>query len=70
MSLVKLLRQIAWLAVLPALVMWVIAMIGPGQPSELTSFCIKYWWITFVLGASVFCLLRSVAWFIHKAGMV
>ena len=69
MSLVKLLRQIAWLAILPAFVMWAIALLGPWQQSELTSFCIKYWWITFVLGASIFFALRSAAWFMHKFGM-
>ena len=65
----KLLRRIAWFAFVPSIVMWAVAMLGTGQPpSELTMFCIKYWWITFVLGASLFVALRSVAWAMQRAG--
>ena len=71
MTLTKILRQISWLAVVPAFVMWGIALLlsQDGRPDEVVTFCIKYWWIAFVLGWSAFLLLRSTAWVMRRAGI-
>lgn len=70
MPLTEVLQRIAWLTLLPSLVMWPVAVFGPVRPpSELVTFCIKYWWITFVIGATLFVTLRSVAWAMQKAGI-
>jgi len=69
MTLAKLLRQTAWLAVVPGLAMGAIALLSSGQPSEISLFSIKYWWITLVLGALFFSLLRSAAWVAQKCGI-
>ena len=71
MTLTKLLRHISWLAIIPAFVMLGITLLlsQDGKPGEIVTFCIKYWWIAFVLGWSVFLLLRSTAWVMRRAGM-
>ena len=71
MTLTKLLRQISWLALVPAFVMAAIVLFFSqgAQPGGFVTFCIKYWWITFVLGWSLFIVLRSTAWVMRRAGV-